>query len=331
MKRLIKPFLLIALLLLLFMIPLFIDNLYYIGVLTKWWINILLVASFWLIMSTGQVNLGHAAFAAIGGYMSAALIKEFGWNSWASLPVGVVTAGLVALVIGFITLRITGIYFIITTIALIFVVQIIFGVWVHPFGGLVGISGLAPPAPLFSIHFSSRPALYYLTLILMLLGVLVVYRVYHSSIGRVFRGINSSDRLAEHVGINIMNYKVLAFVIGCMCAGLAGVLYTYDTGLIKPGSFTLTQSTYYIVYAAVGGLTYFPGPIIGMVTLGYISEVIKKYALYENIIFALLLIGAMLFFKEGLYGLYRKAVDLVSGVINKKRPSRQSPELTVPE
>jgi len=101
-----------ALVILLFLIPVFVDNLYWISVFTKWWIYILLTVSFWLIMSTGQVNLAHAGFAAIGGYISGALVQSYGWNSWAALPVGVLTAGLIALVLGYITLRITGIYFI---------------------------------------------------------------------------------------------------------------------------------------------------------------------------------------------------------------------------
>jgi len=323
MKHL-KLALFIALIALLFLIPVFVHNLYWVNVFSEWWIFILLTTSFWLVMSTGQVNLGHAAFAAVGGYMSAALVSVYGWNSWAALPIGIITAGVVALILGFITLRITGIYFIIVTVVLNYVVQIIFGIWTHPFGGLIGLASLPPPNAFFKIHFNSIPALYYLTLIFMLLCVILIYRIYCSSMGRVFRGINSSDRLAEHVGINIMNYKVLAFVIGCMCAGLGGVLYTYYTGTIQPTSFTITQSTYYVVYAAVGGLAYFPGPIIGTLFLGYITELIKAYANFQNIIFSVLLIAAMLLFKGGLWGLYLRGRNLFLRLIPKNKTDLKS-------
>jgi len=303
-----------ALVILLFLIPVFVDNLYWISVFTKWWIYILLTVSFWLIMSTGQVNLAHAGFAAIGGYISGALVQSYGWNSWAALPVGVLTAGLIALVLGYITLRITGIYFIIMSVALAGFIQTIFGIWDHPFGGLVGLQSLPHPDAFLGINLSSRPALYYLILICMLLVVILVYRIYYSSMGRIFRGINSSDRLAEHVGIDIMKYKVMVFVIGCLCAGLGGVLFTYYTSTIVPTSFTLTQSTYYIVYCAVGGLLVFPGPIIGTLVLCYISELIKAYAEYQNIIFSVLLIAAMLLFKGGLYGLYQRFINWISHV-----------------
>lgn len=307
----------LALVIVLFLIPVFVQNLYWISVLTKWWIYVLLTVSFWLVMSTGEVNLAHAGFAAIGGYMSAALTSVYGWNSWPALIIGVITAGIIALVIGFITLRITGIYFIIVSVALAFVVQIVFGIWTHPFGGLIGLSNLPAPNSFLTINMSSQQAIYYLTLIFTLLCVVMIFRIYFSSIGRVFRGINSSDKLAQHVGINIMGYKVMAFVIGSMCAGLAGVLYTYYTSTIQPTSFTLTQSIYYIVYAAVGGLDYFGGPIVGTLVLAYASTFIQAWANFQNLIFSSLLIATMLLFRGGLYGLYLRIYNFFYRLLRK--------------
>ena len=305
----------LVLVILLFSIPVFMKNLYYIGLLTTLLMNILLVVSFWFNMSTGQVNLGHGAFAAIGGYISAALITSYGFSSWLSLPIAVITTGVVALILGFITLRITGVYFLITTIALASVIQIIFGIWDNPFGGLIGLLHLPPPsqisiAGLFTIELDSKLAIYYLTLIFSLLGVLLIYRLYNSSMGLIFRGINNSDILARHVGINIMGYKILVFVIASMCAALAGVLYTYSSSAIQPTSFTMTQSIFYLVCTSVGGLSYFPGPIIGTVALSIISEFLRPIQNYENIIYSLLLIGAIMVFKGGLYGIIQKIGDI---------------------
>ena len=288
-------------------VPLYVKNLYWLGVVMTMLINVLIVSSFWLIMTTGQVNLGHAAFAAIGAYMSAALVSAYGFSSWVSLPLALATAGVIALIIGVITLRITGIYFIITTIALAEVTRIVFGMWEHPFGGLVGILNLKPPTPLALpflpvIDFTSKQALYYVVLVFVLAGIFIVRRLDRSSIGLIFRGIQYSDNLAEHVGINIMAYKVLAFVVGSMCAALGGVLYTYTTGAILPTSFTMTQANYYIVWAAVGGLTTFAGPLVGTVSLSSLSEYLRPVKEYEPIIYAGLLIVAVLVFKGGLVG-----------------------------
>lgn len=314
----------LALLVLLFLIPVFVKNLYYIGVLTALLMNVLLVVSFWFNMSTGQPNFGHAAFAAIGAYLSAALITSWGFSSWLSLPIAVIATGIIALILGLITLRITGVYFLITTMALASVIQIIFGVWENPFGGLVGLLNLPAPDPisipgLFTIEFTSKPAIYYLTLIFSTLGILVLYRLHTSSMGRIFRSIDSSNTLAEHVGINIMGYKVLVFIVTCMCAALAGVLYTYSMSAIQPTSFSFTQGIYYLVYATVGGLGHFAGPIIGTVFLRVISEFLRPVQDYETIIFALLLISVIMVFRQGLYGMMQKTGDIFTRWLKKHR------------
>ena len=208
----------------LFLIPVLFQNPYHLGVITFMLINALFAVSCWFIMTTGQVTLGHAGFAAIGGYLSAALVARYGVGSWWSLLIAMTAAGIIALVIGYITLRIKGIYFIVATLALGEVIRIVFGAWDDPFGGLVGIMNLPPPSRidipgLLAISFGSKVSLYYLTLVLVLIGILLMHRLSRSPMGLVFRGICLADDLAENVGINIMKYKVLAFVIGAAFAG----------------------------------------------------------------------------------------------------------------
>jgi branched-chain amino acid transport system permease protein len=289
-------------------------------------INVLLAVSCWIIMTTGQVTLGHAGFAAIGGYMSAALIARYGMGSWWSLLIAMIIAGMIALVIGYITLRIKGIYFIVATLALGEVIRVVFGAWDDPFGGLVGIMNLPPPnaiiiAGLPTIEFSSKVSLYYLTLVLALSGIVIMHRLNRSPIGLVFQGIRQADDLAENVGINIMRYKVLAFVIGCMFAGMGGVLYTYNVGSIQPSSFTLIQSAYYLVYVAVGGSINVFGPILGALVLNILSEFLRPIKEFEPIVFALILIGAVLLLKSGLIGLvetlWRRTNEITARVSRK--------------
>lgn len=298
----------IVLVLILLFIPIVIKNLYHIGTATSILINTLLAVSLWFIMRTGQVSLGHAAFGAIGGYMSAAFVSTYGLNSWLGMAAALATAGVVAAIIGYITLRITGVYFIITTLALGEVIRIVFGMWKYPFGGLFGLMDLPPPDPIAIpglpvITFSSIPALYYLVVVFVVIAIAIMYRLDSSPLGRIYRGISQADNLAEHVGINIMKYKVQAFVIGSMFAGLAGVLYSYNTKVMLPGSFTMIQSAYYIVFVSVGGEANILGPILGTVVLGILSEFLRPIKDFEIIIYALILIGIMLFFRAGLLGL----------------------------
>ena len=298
----------VVLLAILVLVPVLFRNLYQLGVITFMLINVLLAVSCWFIMTTGQVTLGHAGFAAVGGYISAALIARYGIGSWWSLLIAMITAGVTSLIIGYITLRIKGIYFIVATLALGEVIRVVFGAWDDPFGGLVGIMNLPPPNAIIitglpAIEFGSKVSLYYLTLVLALSGIVIMHRLNRSPIGLVFQGIRQADDLAENVGINIMRYKVLAFVIGCMFAGMGGVLYTYNVGSIQPSSFTLIQSAYYLVYVAVGGSINVFGPILGALVLNILSEFLRPIKEFEPIVFALILIGAVLLLKGGLIGL----------------------------
>ena len=290
------------------LIPFLFRNLYHLGIITFMLINALLAVSCWFIMTTGQVTLGHGGFAAIGGYLSAALIARYSIGSWWSLLIAMLTAGMVALIIGYITLRIKGIYFIVATLALGEVIRVIFGAWDDPFGGLIGIMNLPPPDAITlpglpPIKFVSKVSLYYLTLLFTLIGIIVMHRLNRSPIGLVFQGIRQADDLAENVGINIMGYKVLAFVIGCIFAGMGGVLYTYNVGSIQPSSFTLVQSAYYLVYVAVGGGANVFGPVLGALVLNILSEFLRPIKEFEPIVFALILIGAVLLLQGGLVGL----------------------------
>ncbi len=298
----------IIVLAILIFVPVLFRNLYQLGVITFMLINVLLAVSCWFIMTTGQVTLGHAGFAAIGGYLSAALMSRYGLSSWWSLVIAMIAAGVIALVIGYITLRIKGIYFIVATLALGEVIRVVFGAWDNPFGGLVGIMNLPPPnaitIPGFrTVEFGSKVSLYYLTLVLSSGGIFVMHRINRSPIGLVFQGIRQADDLAENVGINIMGYKVLAFVMGCMFASMGGVLYTYVVGSIQPSSFTLIQSAYYLVYVAVGGSINVLGPILGALVLNILSEFLRPVKEFEPIVFALILIGAVLLLHGGLIGL----------------------------
>jgi branched-chain amino acid transport system permease protein len=305
------------------LVPVIFPNRYLLGTITFMLVNVLLAVSCWFIMTTGQVTLGHAGFAAIGGYVSAAFISRYGVGTWGSLLIAMITAGIVALIIGSITLRIKGIYFIVATLALGEVIRVVFGAWDDPFGGLVGIMNLPPPGTIVlpwlpPVSFGSKIPLYYLTLFFVFVGVGVMHRLNRSPIGLVFQGIRQADDLAENVGINIMGYKVLAFVIGCMFAALGGVLYTYIVGTIQPSSFTLVQSAYYLVYVAVGGGTHVFGPILGALVLNILSEFLRPVKEFEPIIFALILIGAVLLLQNGLIGLvqtiWQKMKELTSRV-----------------
>lgn len=317
-KRWLNGALYLALLVLLVAVPFITHNLYYLGAITFTLISILLSASLWLILTTGQVTLGHAGFAAIGAYISAALVINIGLSSWLGLISGMAASGIAAAIVGYATLRIKGIYFMITTLALGYIIVLVFGMFEF-FGGVVGLMNLPPPNAIGALSFTSNTSVYYLTLVLVIIGLVIMHRVAGSPIGRIFRGISQADNLAEHIGINIMQYKVLAFVIGSIFAGLAGVLYTYSASSILPTSFTLTQSVLYLVYVAVGGAANIAGPILGAIVFSVFNEVLKPVMQLEPIIYGLILIGVILLFRRGLLGAVQLAWSKITALSRSKQ------------
>ena len=302
----------IVLLVILGLIPILVDNQYYLGIITSILIDILLAVSLWFIITTGQVTLGHAAFASIGAYISAALVSVYGQSSLIGLLAAIAIAAIVATIIGYITLRITGIYFLVVTLAFGEIVRIFFGMVEHPFGGLNGLMNLPAPDPiplpgLGAIDFVSKRSLYYPIMIFTFLSAVIIHRLYRSQIGTVHRGISQADNLAEHAGINIMAYKLKAFVLGSMFSGLAGVLYTYVNKSILVSSFTLEQSTIYLLYVVVGGEANIAGPIIGAIILNIVSVILRPIQAFEPIIYGLLLIAAVVFFRGGILSLVQNA------------------------
>ena len=319
---------LLALLVLLVLAPFWAPNPYYLGLITTVLISVLLGVSAWFVLCTGQVTLGHAGFAAVGGYVSAALITVYGFSSWISIPAAVIASGLVAVVVGYVTLRITGVYFIVATVALGEVTRIFFTLFKHPLGvpppNAIKIPGL------LDLNFATKPAFYYLTLALVVLALVVMYRVQSSQMGLVFRGIMQSDTLAENVGIDIMHYKVLAFIVGSTSAGLAGALFSFSTASMLPSSFTIVQSIYYLLYVAIGGFASIAGPILGAVFITLLGEVLRPFKEYEPIVLGLLLIGATRSLKQGLLGLVLSAKQVAMGLVKgppetAEQPVRQEP------
>ena len=219
-------------------------------------------------------------------------------------------------------MNIKGIYFVIATLALGEFIKIVFGMWKHPFGGLAGLINLPPPDPivipgLLTIPFTSNTGIYYLTLFFVAAGIFSIYRLYRGPIGHIFQSIRQADELAESIGINIMGYKVLAFVVGCMLAGLSGVLITYSTKFISPDMLGLPQSVYYLICVAVGGDVSVVGPILGAIGLGLFAEVIRPVNEFEPIVFGLLLILARLFFKSGLLGIVKGVWQLTARIVTR--------------
>ena len=278
---------------------------YWVHVLIMCLLNVGMVASVRLVFLAGEISACHAAFMAIGAYTSALLVKNLGFTFWISLPMGGIAAALIGLSLGYATLRAKGIYFILTTLAFSEVVRLVISNW-GLLGAVNGIANIPRPNPFFGIRFVEHTSFYYLILALTLITLWACHRIENSRYGLILRSIGQAPLITESVGINIMSYKVFAFVAGCFFAGILGSFYAHYTTVIHPDMFSLWHSIMFVVYYQVGGVASLWGAILGGGGLTLAAEFIRTTKNLETVTFAALLIIIVLFVPEGLIGLPRK-------------------------
>lgn len=309
-RQQIKLFGIVALIVFLFCVPLFLKNIYWMFILGLACINVLLASSLRTINLTGELSLGQAGFMLIGAYSSALLSIRMGLSVWLTMLLGGLIAAVVALALGYPIMRTKGAYFSVLTLLVAEIFRL--SMWYMPnlSGGPAGLSNIPPPNAInipgiVAITFDTKIAYYYLLLVIVLLSLIILFRV-ERSLGSTWRAIRQSDSLAESVGINVMGYKLLAFVIGCFFAGIAGALFAHFMHLLTTDStamFAMLTSIYVVVYMVVGGQASFAGPIIGAVVLTLVPEFSRPLKQYQPIIFGALVIFIIFFMRQGLIGL----------------------------
>jgi len=258
-----------------------------------------------LLMTTGQLSIGHAAFMGIGAYTCVILVTRHGWSFWLAWAACGVLSGVMAFLLGRLTLRIKGVFFAILTFAFGEIIRMIF-VNVKYFGGVNGISGIPVPNSInlgfLQFSFASKAEFYYLVLVFSLICMIMYFRLVGSQVGIVLKSINGTDLLAQCCGIDIMKYKVFAFVLGAVWAGMVGGLYAPYFTYISPHSFTFVESVDFIIISVVGGVGALSGPLFGSLFLIAVPEVFRFAKEYELIIYALSLIAVLFFLPRGIGG-----------------------------
>jgi branched-chain amino acid transport system permease protein len=303
-KELTKSISWILLVLLALLIPFVVKNLYNLHILILMFINIMLAASLYLINTTRQVSAAHAAFMGLGGYTSAILTMQFGFPFWAAFPLAGVVPAVIAVLIGYPSLRIKGVYFIIITFSFGEIIRLVWVKWRSIFGGPSGITGIESPDPIHlpglpELTFTSTTEMYYLIFIVACLSLFILFRIIRSRAGMTFTAIGEADELCQSVGVNVMMYKIVAFAIGCFFAGLSGSLYAHYIHTISPYDFTFSQSITIIIYVVVGGPSP-AGAVVGAIVLTILSEILANMGNFDNLGLGIILVLVVLFIKGGL-------------------------------
>lgn len=289
-------------------IPIVTRNAYTLNILITVGTSIMLAASLRLVLNTGVLHLGQIAFYAIGSYSLAFLQNYLGLSFWLGLPLAGIIAALIAWGLGYTTIRVKGVYFIMVALAFVEIVRL--AVKQIPSESGTQVMYLPPTTPLvipylIRIEFLSESAYYYMMLVLLAITLAVLYRIEKSQIHKIFLAIMDCEPLAKSIGINITGYTVSAFCICSFFAGIAGAFHASYAGLVSPESFTVTVSIMVFVMVIVGGIGSFWGPIVGAAFLTAIEAALIGAPLYQPIIAAIMLILVMIFMPRGLVDLPR--------------------------
>ena len=254
---------------------------------------------------TGQFSLGHHTFAMIGSYTSTLMILKAGVPLWMGILSGIILTIIVSFVLGFLCLRVRGIYLALITWAFAEVV----GIYIrmdYVFTG--GDRGLF--APLFFGTMKPLPY-YYLFLGISVFAIILIAAIMRSRIGYYFRAIRNDEIAARAMGVNTVRWKVFAFMVASGLAGLAGAFYGHSIGLISPVVGEFNEMAMIIIFVVIGGMRTQAGPVLGAISIRYLMDLLREWSEIRIIILSAIVIIIMRFFNGGLMELFKRAKQWV--------------------
>ncbi len=258
-------------------------------------ITAMAAASLHLVIRTGHVSLGHAAFMGVGAYAGTLVQTVLHWPFAMAVVAAFMVPALLGLIIGPLVLRLTGKYFVLVTFLFGEIVRLAMANWQSLTGGANGIFQIpAPPG------FTSLTTFFYLVLGAATLVVIGIARILGSEIGRAMDSVRQSERLAQCSGVPVLKVKVAVFVLSCGLVGIAGVMQAWFVHFIDPGSFSSVQSLNLLVINVIGGMNSLAGTLLGTVFLSLLPELLRSYVELQHVIFGIILIVVMATLPGGL-------------------------------
>lgn len=252
----------------------------------------------------GMVALGHAAFFGAGAYVVAMLSVQGVSQALIAWPVAMLVAGVLALVIGLISLRTRGVYFIMITLAFAQMVFYLF-ISLRQYGGEDGLN-LKGPSLFPGLNLAEDRTFYYVVLVLVLACLWWLNRLINARFGQALQGIRENESRMEALGYPVFRIKLLAFVIAGVMAGLAGALLASHNQFVSPSLMHWTASANLIIMVIVGGIGLRYGGLVGAAVMLWLEEVLRLYTDYWHLPLGLLLLAIVLFAPRGLAGMFKR-------------------------
>ncbi|MFC3109653.1 branched-chain amino acid ABC transporter permease [Undibacterium arcticum] len=251
-------------------------------------VNAMLALSIYLTLSCGLLSLANAAFMGIGAYTAAMITMHSGLPFPVALIAGGVLPALVAVVIGIPTLRLSGVYLAMATLGFGEVVRVIV-LNLDITGGPMGINGIPQKTEWWHI------------LLILLLTLYVLARLRRSKVGRAFEAIKADEVAARLMGVNVPRYKLLAFVLGAVIAGVAGGLNAHYTFTIGANNYAFENAVDILTMAVFGGTSNLVGPVLGGAVLTLLPELLRGLNQYRLAVNGLILILVILYLPKGMW------------------------------
>lgn len=280
--------------------PLVIATPYAMNVMTDAVIFVMLAVGLNIVVGQcGLLDLGYAAFFAVGAYTSGVISTRLDWPLIATIPVVVGATVLAGIVIGGPTLRLRSDYLAIVTLGFGEIIRLT-ATNIDITGGPSGIYGI-PGLSIGGLDLSGSISFYYAALVIVALAVLGANRLIRSRIGRAWRFIREDEDAAESMGVHTYRVKLAAYIAGAVWGGLAGVLFGAHLSAISPQSFTFLWSALILMAVVIGGMGSTRGVVIGAVFISVLPEALRSFADYRYFFFGVLLIVVMVLRPQGVW------------------------------
>ncbi|WP_454903945.1 branched-chain amino acid ABC transporter permease [Variovorax gossypii] len=252
-------------------------------------INGLLALSIWLTLACGMLALANAAFMGIGAYTASILTLNYGAPFPVAIAAGMAAPALVAFIIGKPTLRLSGVYLAMATLAFGEVVRIAILNAESLTGGALGLNGIPQSTEWWHVALA------------LVLVLLVLWRIRRSKVGRAFEAIKEDETAAGLMGIDVAGHKMLAFVLGGAIAGLAGTLNAHLTFFIGPAEYGFNRAVDILTMAILGGIGSLTGPVLGGTILTLLPETLRGLGAFRLVVNGFILVLIVLFLPKGIW------------------------------
>lgn len=288
---------------LLFLVPAMTSSGYYLQLAAQLLIfSILFIGLDIAVGHAGLASVAHGALFGVGAYTTAILATKAGWAFWPTVPVAIVIAAVLGLIVGALTLRLEGHYFVIATLAFSLLVAIVLQNWTSLTNGELGVSPIPAPGPILGIEFRSAQNFYLLLVVITVLVALLTHLLTKSGTGQRLRAIRDNTPLASSVGVDASRTRLVAFVISAGIGGLAGSLQASNLSYIDPSLASFEVGFTALMAVIIGGRAKIAGPFLGAAIFVILPEILRAADELRLILLGVLLLLVVLFAPDGIAG-----------------------------